>query len=66
LAFWSLTGLYGMHMVVFWPPVMRIGHGLEFGADAFACAAALVLLHLPRQRASTVPTSAQVAHLFPS
>jgi hypothetical protein len=66
LAFWSLTGLYGMLMVVFWPAVMRIGHGLETGADAFAYAAALVLLLLPRQRANTVPSSAPVAHMFPS
>lgn len=66
LAFWFLTGGYGMLMVVFWPPVMRIAHGLELAADAFVYAGVLVLLLLPRQRENTVPNSAHVAPMFPS
>jgi hypothetical protein len=66
LAHWFLTGGYGMLMVVFWPPVMRVGHGLEVAADSFAYAAALVFLLLPRQRENTVPNSAHVAPMFPS
>ena len=66
LAFWFLTGLYGMLMVVFWPPVMRICHGLEIGADAFAYAAALVFLLVPRPGSSAVPCPAHAAPMFPS
>jgi len=66
LAHWFLTGGYGMLMVVFWPPVMRVGHGLEIAADSFAYAAALVFLLLPRRRENTVPNSAHVAPMFPS
>lgn len=47
-AFWFLTGLFGLLQVFFWPPVMRIAHSLETGADAFAYAAALVFLLVPR------------------
>jgi hypothetical protein len=66
LAHWCLTGLYGMLMVVFWPPVMRIAHGLEIGADSFAYATALVFLLVPRHTESTVTTPAQMAPTFPS
>ena len=65
-AHWCLTGLLGMILVFFWPAAMRIGHGLEIGADSFAYVTALVLLLLPRRRENTVPTSAHVARLFPS
>jgi hypothetical protein len=66
LAFWFLTGGYGVLMVFFWPPVMRIAHGLELAADAFVYAAVLVYLLFPGQRENTVPNSAHVAPMFPS
>lgn len=66
LAHWFLTGGYGMLMVVFWPPVMRIAHGLEIAADSFVYATALVFLFVPRHRENAVPTSAHVAPMFPS
>jgi hypothetical protein len=66
LAFWFVTGLFGMLQVFFWPPVMRIAHGLELGADAFVYAAVLVLLLLPRPRQNPVSTQAHAAAVFPS
>jgi hypothetical protein len=66
LAFWFVTGLFGMLLVFFWPPLMRIAHGLELGADAFVYAAVLVLLLLPRPRRNPVPTQAHAAAVFPS
>jgi hypothetical protein len=65
-AHWSLTGLLGMILVFFWPAAMRIGHGLEIGADSFAYSTALVFLLVPRQREDTLPTSAHVAPMLPS
>ena len=66
LAHWFLNGLMGMLMVFVWPPVMRIAHGLETGADSFVYAAALVLLLMPRQREHPVTTAAHAAPVFPS
>jgi hypothetical protein len=66
LAFWFLTGLFGMLQVFFWPPVMRIAHGLEIGADSFAYAAALVFLLMPLPRQNPVSTQAHAAAVFPS
>ena len=65
-AHWCLTGLLGMILVFFWPVAMRVGHGLEIGADSFAYVTALVFLLMPRRHENTVPTSAHVAHMFPS
>jgi hypothetical protein len=61
LAHWVLTGLYGMLMVFWWPTVMRVGHGLEIGADSFAYAAALVFLLVPRT-ASTTSAASLIGH----
>lgn len=62
LAHWVLTGLYGMLMVFWWPTVMRLGHGLEIGADSFAYAAALVFLLVPRAGSTTLAESSFVGH----
>lgn len=61
IGFWFLTGLFGLLQVFFWPPVMRIAHSLEIGADSFAYAAALVFLFLPRT-ASTASAPSLVGH----
>lgn len=66
LAFWFLTGLFGLLQVYWWPPVMRIAHSLEIGADSFAYAAALVFLLAPRQRDRLVPNRSSLATVFPS
>jgi hypothetical protein len=66
LAFWFLTGLFGMLQVFYWPAAMRIGHGLELGADSFAYATLLVFLLLPRPRRNPVSTQAHPAVVFPS
>lgn len=60
-AFWFLTGLFGLLQVFYWPPVMRIAHSLETGADSFAYAAALVFLFLPRP-ASNASAPTLVGH----
>lgn len=65
LAHWFLNGLMGMLLVFFWPPVMRIAHGLETGADSFVYAAALVFLLLPRS-SSTASVPALVGHPGPA
>lgn len=48
LAHWMLVGLFGLLPNSWFPPVLRIAHSLEIGADSFAYAAALVLLLRPR------------------
>lgn len=35
-AFWVLTGLYGMVSAVWMPPLLRLAHTVEIGADSFA------------------------------
>jgi hypothetical protein len=66
VAFWFLTGLFGILQVFFWPPVMRMAHGLELGADSFVYATVLVFLLLPRPRRNPVSTQAHAAAVFPS
>lgn len=66
LAHWFLSGLFGMLLVFYWPTVMRVGHGLEIGADSFTYAAVLVFLFLPRRRENSVPAPAHAAPMFPS
>lgn len=61
LAFWVLTGLFGLLQVFWFPPALRIAHSLETGADAFVYAALLVFLFLPRPSESPVPAQAQTA-----
>jgi len=49
LAQWVTVGLFGMVMGAWLPAEMRIGHGLEIGADSFAYSCALVGLLVPRK-----------------
>jgi hypothetical protein len=39
LAFWVLNGLFGLLQSLGFPPVLRIAHSLEIGADSFVHAA---------------------------
>ena len=52
LAHATVTGLYGLVGNAFFPPVLRITHGLEITADSFVYAAVLVLLFTRPRRTS--------------
>jgi len=66
LSHWVLNGLFGLLQVFWFPPVLRIAHSLEIGADSFVYAAALVYLFLPRPGKDPVPLPAHATPLFPS
>jgi len=54
LAHWVLVGLFGLVQASWFPPILRITHGIEICADSFAYAVVLVALlgvsRLPRQQ----------------
>jgi hypothetical protein len=66
LALWVLNGLFGLLQSLGFPPVLRIAHSLEIGADSFVYAAVLVFLLVPRPRQNSVPMQAHPAPMFPS
>ncbi len=66
LAHWVLVGLFGLVQALWFPPVLRIAHSLEIGADSFAYAAALAFLLLPRSSERRAAHVVPVAHELPS
>jgi hypothetical protein len=66
LAHWLVVGLFGLVQALWFPPILRIAHSLEIGADSFAYAAAIAFLLFPRSRETRVPHATAVAHELPS
>ncbi len=62
LAHWVVVGLFGLVQALWFPPVLRVAHSLEIGADSFAYAAALVFLLFPRKSEVRMQHIAPVAH----
>jgi hypothetical protein len=65
LAHWLVVGLCGLVQALRFPPVLRIAHSLEIGADSFAYAVAIAFLLFPRNRETLVQHVAPVAHELP-
>jgi hypothetical protein len=66
LAYWLVLGLFGLVQALWFPPVLRVAHSLEIGADSLAYAAAIAFLLFPRNRETLVQHVVPVAHELPS
>lgn len=66
LALWFVVGLFGLASNAVFPPVLRVVHSLEIGADSFTHAAVLVFLLVPRPAQLTTSRAAQGAQQLPA
>jgi hypothetical protein len=64
----ALAGRRPVRLVqaLWFPPVLRIAHSLEIGADSFAYAAAIAFLLFPCGRETRLQHVVPVAHELPS
>jgi len=61
IAFFAMMGLVGLLTTFFFPPTLRLVHGIEILFDAVVYAWALVVLFIPKPRAADNPTVAVAA-----